>query len=855
MSASVRFLGNKVHERMASTLRLVPIVVVCLFYFLAAAFPAAAQTPDRAIQISLPAGDLADALDKLGDQSGVQIMYEPALAKGIKVAAVSGTLTVGDALKQLLAQTGLKADRVNDKTVVLKRLESNKTSAAPAVKKRPDDPSGAAGETGLEEIVVNAQKRGDERLLDVPVPITVLNAETLADNGQVLLQDYYASVPGLSVAPNELAAQLVTIRGLTTGGYTNPTVSVTVDNVPFGGSTNDIGGFEVPDIDPGDLAHIEVLRGPQGTLYGANSLGGIVNYVTKDPSTDQLSGRVSGSTSSVYNGAELGYSLRGSANVPISDTLAIRASAFTRQDPGYIDNPGLSLRGVNEATAYGSRLAALWKASDDLSIKVSALYQNTEGNGSPDVVTSSGRLQQNFIAGVGGSDVALQAYSATVRYKVGGASLTSITGYNDSRFHDSFDFTSFIGSFTQNGSPGTGFDGFGVTGTPYREDNHFTKFTQDLQLSVPIGESFEWLVGGFYTHEKTAQLQIISASNPDTGQVVGQWWNASLPQSYSEYAGYTDLTYHVTDRFDVQLGGRESEIKTGTGVTTELGPYDPVFLGHPSPVVIPAEETKASKFTYLATAKYKLSTDLMVYTRLASGYRPGGVNAPEPGTPNAYKPDTTQNYEIGLKGDFLDHTLTVDASVYDILWHDLQIQARNAAHFTYYTNGSGAKSQGVELAVTSRPLTHLTISGWLTYDDAALTKAFPADAPLYGAPGDRLPNSSRWSGNLSVNQNFPLPQQTTGFVEGVVSYVGDRVSVFNGYAADGITPLARQTFPSYTKTDLRAGVRRDSWTASLYANNVADVRGVLNGGAGYFYPFATIYIQPRTVGVNLVKEF
>src|SRR6202012_4446346 len=177
---------------------------------------------------------------------------------------------------------------------------------------------------------------------DVPVPVTAIRADKLISDNQVRLQDYFTSVPGLSYAPNN-QNQYVTIRGITTGGFSNPTVGVVIDDVPFGASNALGGGQVIPDFDPGDLARVEVLRGPQGTLYGASSMGGLLKFVTVDPSTDGVSGRVEAGVSDVSHGAELGYNVRGSINVPLSDTFAMRASAFTREDPGYVDNPVLGI--------------------------------------------------------------------------------------------------------------------------------------------------------------------------------------------------------------------------------------------------------------------------------------------------------------------------------------------------------------------------------------------------------------------------------------------------------------------------------------------------------------------------------
>lgn len=187
------------------------------------------------------------------------------------------------------------------------------------------------------KVLVTAEKR-EEVLLDVPVPVATLPGDTLAENNQVRLRDYFAEVPGINVMPSYVAQQNVSIRGITTGGGSTPTVGFTIDDVPFGASSGSHGDH-VPDLDPGDLERIEVLRGPQGTLYGADSMGGLVKYVTVDPSTEGITGRLDTGLSNVSHAGQPGFNVRASANVPLSDKLAFRVSGFRRQDPGYIDNP------------------------------------------------------------------------------------------------------------------------------------------------------------------------------------------------------------------------------------------------------------------------------------------------------------------------------------------------------------------------------------------------------------------------------------------------------------------------------------------------------------------------------------
>jgi iron complex outermembrane recepter protein len=726
-------------------------------------------------------------------------------------------------------------------------------SAAAEISASADTTNLTTGPT-LGEIVVTAEKH-EERLQDVPIPVTAISGESLASNNQTRLEDFYQQIPGLTIAPGSFTGSVVAIRGITTGAGTNAsTVGVMIDGMPFGSSLHLI----VPDFDPGDLARVEVLRGPQGTLYGTSSMGGLLNFVTNDPSTDAIKGRVEAGTNTVHNGSGLGYTFRGSVNVPVTGDLALRLSAFTRLDPGYIDNPVTHVDGINQDRADGVHFAALWKPSDALSVKLSALYQVIKGDGTSDVnvVTPGyvgpplGDLQQNYIPSVGPYEKEASAYSLVVNDKIGRVALTSITEYNVFAFRDSSDATYGLGGFTEFGVPGTGFTGFGVAGTPLLSNSRTEKYTEEFRISAPIVQGLEGLLGLFYTNEFQSAAQILQAENATTGQIVGQTLFTPFPSTYEEYAVFSDLTYHFTDQFDLQVGGRISKINQ-TFNESYFGVYD-LCCTPTSPYTQPPEAAKSTPFTYLLTPRYKVSQDFMVYARVASGYRAGGTNSAGLGVPPSYQPDKTKDYEIGAKGDVLDHRVSFDASVYYIDWKNIQLGLSNPKTEIGYTgNAGGAKSEGVELSVQLRPVTGLNLAAWVVYNEAVLTEPLPPGPPggsSYGVPGDALPYSSRWSGNLALDQDFPLTSVLTGFAGATMSYVGAR--------EDGFTDSpARQYLPPYARTDLRAGLKYDLWTANLYANNVADRRGVISGGLGEGLPTHFFEIQPRTIGISVTRTF
>lgn len=793
---------------------------------LSAPVAAHAQAQAQTYSFSIPAQDLASALRAFARRSHQQLVFDSDAMRGRRSADLKGAYTAEQGLQALLEGTGFSA-----------RLGSRGEFMVEAAASAGAGPTGQARQAPptVQEVIVTAEKR-EERLRDTPVPVSVLGAQSLVASHQVRLQDYFSSLPGLSLSPTVQGQQMLAIRGITSGGATNPTVGVVVDDVPFGASTALGGGAVVPDLDPGDLVRIEELRGPQGTLYGASSMGGLLKFVTRDPSTSGVSGRLETGLSDVTTGGELGYDVRGSVNLPLGDQVAVRASAFTREDPGWIDNPTLGTKGVNDAHASGGRAALLWRPSDIVSIKLSALIQHDHAAGGSDIDVGPGLggLGQTYIRGTGGSDHDVQAYSATISAKLGWASLTSLTGYNVNRYSDSVDFTSALGAVAD--------AVYGVGCAPIFDHWDVKKFSQELRLNGDAGERVKWLVGAFYTTEDSHLGQLIKAENPATGAIAGPLAQTGDALTYEETAEFADLTYRFTDRFDVQVGGRASQIDQ-TADPDQGGVILPASTG-------PYAKSRGHVLTYLLTPRYHLSPDVMLYVRLTSGYRPGGPNPTVlPGIPRSYAPDTTQDYEAGAKGELFNHALSFDASLYDIEWRSLQLSLVDpSTHLSYNANGGTARTQGAELSAQARPRAGLTLSGWADWNDAELTSAFPANSAAFGRSGDRLPYDSRISANLAADQSFPLGANYTGTVGAALAWIGDRLGVFTG------GPL-RQDLPAYAKVDLRASVRRGDWALNVYVNNVTDRRGVLNGGLGTWNAASFNLIQPRTVGLSITRTF
>lgn len=817
----------------------------------------AQETSVPRIAFSIAEQPLSSALTAFAKQAQVQILSrdEDVLIAGKRAAAVKGELDIRQALQRLLADTGLGYEFIDARTVRIiadpgahrptsdaqmeAHTERIRLAEAAAVAESSDNVGQRAAldpaerdvrQGGIEEIVVTAQKRA-ERLLDVPIPVTAIDAQVLLKGNQLRVQDYYSRVPGLNYSPGQWGEPRIAIRGIVTDPYTNPTVGLMIDDIPYGLSINQNGGGG-PDIDPGDLARIEVLRGPQGTLYGASSMGGLLKYVTVDPSTSALSGRVQVGTSSVSHGDDLGYNVRGSINVPLSDTWALRASAFTRREPGYIDNVQTSQSDINEVDADGGRLAALWQPSDDVSLKLSALVQKAQADGSQVIEPDLGGLRHSLLPTAGKYDRGAQAYSAILSVDFGKVDFVSLTGYSKDSFRSGLDVSAALGAFAD--------QLFGVPFVYYRIDQDTKKFSQEFRISMPLGERVEWLFGAFYNDERIVTPQLISAADA-TATPVGTLIDTDRADvKFREYAAFTDFTIHVTDRFDLQIGGRQSRTEQRNAAQAPSGP----FAGPATPEL----SDNGDAFTYLLTPQLKLSPDLMLYARIASGYRPGGINFYNPvlGALPPYKPDETRNYEVGVKGNAFDRLLTFDASAYYIDWDDIQLVVTNVISF--YDNAGGARSRGVELSTELRPAQGLTIGAWAAWGEAELTEDFPPTSSIFGGKGDRLPYSPKVSGNLSLDYAFDFAGSSTASVGAGVRYIGDRAG---GFRADAAT--AQPSLPSYSQVDLSFGVTAGPWSFNAFVNNLTDKRGVT--GIAPFSVNAFNYILPRTIGMTLARAF
>jgi outer membrane receptor protein involved in Fe transport len=723
--------------------------------------------------------------------------------------------------------------------------------ADPDQQSRPASSSSAP--TDLGTVIVTANKRS-ERLQDVPMAVSALPGYQLERESAVNFADYATRVPGLNVISSGQGRTQLVLRGITSGsGQPNSTVGTYIDDVPFGSSTvYSAGSVLTPDIDPDDLERIEVLRGPQGTLYGSNTLGGLVKFVTTPPDSSRAYGRVRAGFSSVEDGGT-GSDVHAMFNVPLAvDKLALRVNAYERHDPGYIDNVVTGKTDVNRAKVSGARAQLLWTPSDAVSLRLSALAQNLGSNdagltdGGVDVDASlkpiHGDLRHSHPPGSSLFKLKYRLYDASLNADFGGARLFSSTSYGTLDMNSSADVTQAFGPLLN--------PLFGLTNGGYSLLNPMSldKFTQELRLQSPEEQTVEWRAGVFYTREKTNAHQSIRSFDATTGAPIALPMllvDLSMgPAIFTEWAAYGDVTWHATSRFSVLVGARYTDDRTSY---TQNG--DGILVG-PSQFTIRGSDQPT---TYLLNPSFKFSDDLMVYGRIASGFRPGGPNVGVPpglGAPLTFGPDKLVSYELGLKSTVMQRRMTFDVSAFYIDWSQIQLTVVSGG-IGFMGNGGKASSQGVEAAWQYAPVHGLLLSANASWTDARLD----ADTPpgLFGYKNDALPYVPKWNANLGVDYDFPLAAGWSGFVGGSYRYVGERKTDF------AAAPGPRMDIPDYDGIDLRAGVNSGNWTIKAYVKNLTNERGIASLGSEttdpHASPFAAVYVQPRTVGVSVSVDF
>ena len=699
-------------------------------------------------------------------------------------------------------------------------------------------PSAVQTQGDQNEIIITAQKRS-QRLLDVPQSVSVISGESLDQQHATRLSDYLTRIPSANVVESQAGNSRIVLRGINTGGV-GATVATYIDEAPFGSATGLANGaILVPDIDPFDLARVEVLRGPQGTLYGANSLGGLVKFVTVSPNPREVEAAAELGAEQVSHG-DTGWWGRAAANIPLTDAAAFRLTGFYRRDPGYIDDPSRG-KDVNDGDTYGGRFSILVTPTEKLRVRGSVLLENIRSNGNNAVDLDPatlepvyGRLDHLRVMDEP-NDIDYRLYNATIDYDLGPVALVSSTSYGTLDQKQVEDVSSVYGALL------TG--AFGIPlGAGVGQGMTQRRFTQEVRLASAHNDAIQWTVGGFYTHEKNHLSQDLFGADGITGDPIPAFDAlalVSLPSRYSEYAGFANAIWHIAPKFDLTAGGRWSH-NTQSNVQETSGALvggASSFDGHSSDSV----------FTYSVAPTFKLNSNTRIYARVAKGYRPGGPNAVSPlaseAVPRQFGPDTTTNYEVGLKTQTEDHLLSLELSGFIIDWKNIQLLVQ-VDGLGVNGNGASARSSGVELTAGLNPSRYLSLYANGSYVNARLT----SDAPVLvgGLDGDPLPYNPKWQSTIGAEYERPIGGTMTAHAGISWHYTGARHSDFD--PASG-----QKRLKAFSQVDAHAGFDVGRFRLDAFAHNITNARGITNVG---FYgdvdgDIAAAVIRPRSFGLAL----
>jgi iron complex outermembrane recepter protein len=784
-------------------------------------------------ELQIERQSLSTALQEFATQSGVQIIFFSKVTDGYQAPALKGSYTAAGALQLLLNQSNLTFRELNPRTI---EVQPKAAVNEPGKDVGADLASPDTERSELEEIVVTAQKR-KERLIDTPQSVSVLSSDHLTRLGATQFRDFANTVPGLSFSTAGPGYTQISLRGVTAGIDLSPTVGIYVDEVPFGSTSAFAQGVKAT-LDMGlfDVERIEVLRGPQGTLYGASTMGGLIKYVSKQPNAQDFGVDVQTGISGTEEGS-VNFNGSIAVNVPlVADRAAVRASAFHSRDGGYIDNPTLSRDDVNRADVSGGRIDVSLTPTDALSIRIGGFLQNISREGEATVnyalngAPENGSLDQDRWLPEP-YDQRFRLVSGTITYDFGGAALTSISSYQTSEVEFVYDLSRLYTQF---------FPTYSTVGL--REEDSTNKFTQEVRVASAGARTLEWLIGGFYTHEDSdgAQAFVLRALN---GQPApNDLFAFTAPTRFEEYAAFGDLTYHLTERLDVSGGIRYAENRQSF---TQFG--SGALIGS-TPTVRSSEDVS----TYLANARYRFGDRATGYVRFATGYRPGGPNfvLDDPITglpvgPETFEADRLNSYEAGFKAELAERRVQLEVAGYFIDWNNIQIVGTRGG-FSGKTNApGGATIRGAEVALTVRPVDSFAVTGAFAYQDTQMSEA---DPDLGAVKGERLPNVPRFTGTVNADYDFAgaALRPTVG---ATLRHVSERMSTFNNNV---FYPQYR--LPEYTTVDLRAGLTFGAVDTQLYVHNVFDERGQLSAFNWWGFAQPAI-LQPRTIGISATAHF
>lgn len=701
----------------------------------------------------------------------------------------------------------------------------------------------------VDEVVVTAQKRS-ERLQDVPLSVTAITERSIEAQGIDSFGDYIVRTPGLRLSEDSTQSTF-TVRGIsstTSADTTSATAGIYIDDYPVYDTWF---RFASPDVRIFDVERIEVLRGPQGTLYGATSLSGSIRIITAKANLGDFGAKLelSGATT---DGGDGSYALNGMVNIPlIQDRLAVRAVGYVRQDGGYIDNVTRGESNVNTKEVYGGRLYVGADLGGGWNLLGSVFYQHdlAKDQGASYYFPPAGRSTTDF-----NSVLPTRIES---EYLVG--SLVIDKDIGDGNLNLSATWAYSASDNVGDGTPIPSLLGLPIA-TPFYQPSRSRSQTLEARYSSDPTQSFRYVIGAYFNSRYRTLEQ--NAYQPALIPFVGtdRIYEVYANQRATETAVFGEATWAFAPEWEATVG-----LRLFTNSYDFQSSVSGLINSFVTPLVpsLSDLESDSSSATPRFSLSYKPNRDLNLYVTVSQGYRFGLTNynsGATAGVPLVYKSDTLWNYEVGAKVSFLDGRATLNTALYYMDWRDIQTSFRNTSGQVYITNAGDARSYGIESELLFRPDDRWEINAALTLGTAELTTDNPGivrraasirgPAILGVKAGDDLPGSQNVSATLGVQYNVGTVLGGEVYLRADDIYVGES---YVDFQKQGSLKIG-----GYNLVNLRASYSRDDYEIALFAENVFNSDGIVNAvpngdisnGTDWAYR-----LRPRTVGVTLRATF
>ena len=765
----------------------------------------------------------------------------------------------------------------------------------------------------LEEVTVTANKLTATKVLDTPASIQAISGDALQSAGVSGIMDIAGEIPGLSIQDLGPGDKKYVIRGINSSGYA--TTGVYYGEATISGANADDGGGFESDIRLYDIDRIEVLRGPQGTLYGASSMSGTIRFIPKAPDLNTVSGYGTVEGSKTSHTKRENYNFNGAVNLPLIDgVLAVRLVGWKEYNAGYINQTrvgtgvtGISnigtankpvyitsnvqpvglLQGVNDDDVGGGRVTVRYQPTDKLTIDANYTAQTEKSDGSSRY-TPAGVTAFNLgpITPVQGCDLCntdvtqspwqdnLKVFGTTITYDTGAGTVTGTTNQYNRHTNFNFDSTPVLVSFgvpvpaetleprerQLNSSEiryASAFDSpVNFVAGVYREHEH-----QFLNVEVLTTNGYGMPIGPFCTNNSCDE-----GAYPGTGTT---FFGRSDERWTTSYAGFGEVTWKATDALTATAGIRYFT-ESLQGVQIQTHPFGGFPATNSNLVPVPDPDETFNKFTWKGNVSYKFSDSLLAYSTVSTGFRSGGLNAvsePFEAIPAAYAPDSLTNFEVGAKGRLAGGLFDYQADVYFIRWNNIQVQETTPdAAFVYQGNAGEAKIKGVELELTAHPFQHLTANLAGSWQEAYLADGaneFQYDHnPTLGRTGDAIPNVPRFQANFGLNYTRPIVNGWEGMAAADLTFRGRENSYFASARLTPILPIEVKPpiyenvpLSPYTLVNLRVGAIKDQWSVTAFARNLTNKRAQISAINSSQDPDALLTVQPRTIGLKVTRKF